>query len=352
VRITDPEVIKSVTKGLSIPSPFYAEGKKLQPSFILMSEKGWGKTYTLIHTFPGTMLILSFDNQTEIILEDIIAKEMKQYGKSPTKERVSVINFYPSEYTHIKGSGDERRLDVGYNIIQDVEKLFDNMRNNNIHVDHVVIDCMPALKERINEYMRKCQGLTLREPILGDDLVAYGYRNRFYQVLVSSMFELSDICPVFTTYPKMDLSKAFKGKVPQEPEFEKNLKWDFRNILRIHRVEDEGKKKTSYRYYVVFDSIKGSDFGEQGDEVDVTGGKPAIPAEKFEAYRKNNPMNKVVTPKIEIDPTDTGDDELGTETVKQSTESPEKTEPTQGKPEEKTEKKEKVENPLILDDDL
>ena len=311
VRVTDPEIIKALTKGLNNPKPFYTEGKKLQPSFIIMGEKGWGKTYTLIQTFPGTMLILSFDNQTEIILEDIIAKENKKYGNSPTKDRVTVVNFYPSEYGHIKGSGDERRLDVGYQIIMDVEKLFENMRSNNIHFDHVVVDCMPALKERINEYMRKCQGLTLKEPILGDDLVAYGYRNRFYQVLVSSMFELSDICPVFTTYPKQDLSKAFKGKVSQEPEFEKNLKWDFRNILRMQRVEEEGKKKTGYRYYVVFDSIKGSDFGEQGDEVDVTGGKPAIAPEKFEAYRKGNPLNNVVTPKIEIDNTlDDDEDDL------------------------------------------
>ena len=46
--------------------------------------------------------------------------------------------------------------------------------------------------------------------------------------------------------------------------------------------------------------MKGKDFGEQGDEIEITGGRPAIPPEKLEAYRKGNPMNTIVVPQIEM----------------------------------------------------
>ena len=106
--------------------------------------------------------------------------------------------------------------------------------------------------------------------------------------------------PVFTTYPKADLTKVFGGKA-QEPEFDKNMRWEFRNILRVQKVEGDVKgKKQTFRYYVIYDSIKGTDFGEEGTIVEVTGGKPAIPPEKLEAYRKGNPLNKIEVPRIEI----------------------------------------------------
>ncbi len=302
VNLSSKEAIEILRKGMGF-NPFFNEDKKFQPSFIVMGEKGSGKTYTTITTFTGTMLILSFDNQTEIILQDIINHEKKKYGKSPTGERVTVANFFPSEYGHIGGEGDERRLNVGKAIIEDIEKMFDNMRKHDLHFDHVVVDGFPELKDRINEYMRKKEGLTLTEPIRGDDLTAYGHRNRFFQVLVSSMFELSDICPVFTTYPKADLSKVFGGKTPEEPEFDKNMRWEFRNILRVQKVKGDVKgKKQTFRYYVIYDSMKATDFGEEGTIVEVTGGKPAIPPEKLEAYRKGNPLNKIEVPRIEIAP--------------------------------------------------
>jgi hypothetical protein len=300
VNLSNKEAVEILRKGMGF-NPFFNEDKKFEPSFIVMGEKGSGKTYTTIHTFTGTMLILSFDNQTEIILQDIINKEKKKYGKSPTGERVTVANFFPSEYGHIGGEGDERKLNVGKAIIEDIEKMFDNMRKHDLHFDHIVVDGFPELKDRINEYMRKKEGLTFTEPIRGDDLTAYGHRNRFFQVLVSSMFELSDICPIFTTYPKADLSKVFGGKAPKEPEFDKNMRWEFRNILRVQKVEGDVKgKKQTFRYYVVYDSMKATDFGEEGTIVEVTGGKPAIPPEKLEAYRKGNPLNKIEVPRIEI----------------------------------------------------
>ncbi len=300
VNLSNKEAVEILRKGMGF-NPFFNEDKKFEPSFIVMGEKGSGKTYTTIHTFTGTMLILSFDNQTEIILQDIINKEKKKYGKSPTGERVTVANFFPSEYGHIGGEGDERKLNVGKAIIEDIEKMFDNMRKHDLHFDHIVVDGFPELKDRINEYMRKKEGLTFTEPIRGDDLTAYGHRNRFFQVLVSSMFELSNICPVFTTYPKADLSKVFGGKAPKEPEFDKNMRWEFRNILRVQKVEGDVKgKKQTFRYYVVYDSMKATDFGEEGTIVEVTGGKPAIPPEKLEAYRKGNPLNKIEVPRIEI----------------------------------------------------
>ncbi len=308
VNLSSKEAIEILSKGMGF-NPFFNDGKKFQPSFIIMGEKGSGKTFATITTFTGTMLIMSFDNQTEIILQDIINQEKKKYGKSPTGERIMVANFFPSEYGHIGGEGDERRLNVGMAIISDIEKMFDNMRKHNIHFDHIVIDGFPELKDRINEYMRKKEGLTLTEPIRGDDLTAYGHRNRFFQVLVSSMFELSDVCPVFTTYPKADLTKVFGGKTPKEPEFDKNMRWEFRNIIQIHKVEGDTKgKKQIYKYYATYESMKGTDFGEQGEIVDITGGKPAIPPEKLEAYRKGNPLNKIEVPKIMIsDATDEKD---------------------------------------------
>ena len=300
VTFNSKEAIAILSKGMGF-NPFFDEDKKFEPSFIVVGEKGAGKTYDTIKTFTGTMFILGFDNQTEIILQDIIKEEKKKYGKSPTGERVMVANLVPSKYGHIGGEGDERRLNVGKAIIEDIEKMFDNMRKHNLHFDHIVADGYPELKDRINEYMRKKAGLTLTEPILGDDLTAYGHRNRFFQVLVSGMFELSDICPVFTTYPKADLTKVFGGKAPKEPEFDKNLRWEFRNILRVQKVEGDVKgKKQTYRYYVIYESMKGTDFGEEGTIVEVTGGKPAIPPEKLEAYRKGNPLNKIEVPHIEI----------------------------------------------------
>ena len=191
VSITDKNVIDVLRKGMGF-NPFYSEGKKFQPSFIIMGDKGSGKTFATITTFTGTMLILSMDNQTEIILEDIIKQEKKKYGKSPTGDRVMVVNFFPSEYGHIGGTGDDRRLNVGNAIIKDIEKLFDNMRTHNIHFDHIVIDGFPELKDRINEYMRKVSGLTFTERILGEDMIAWGYRNRFHRRL--SFENLTQVC--------------------------------------------------------------------------------------------------------------------------------------------------------------
>lgn len=307
--LTNKDVVGILRKGMDF-NPFFSEDKRLQPSFIVMGEKGSGKTFVTVTTFPGTMLILSFDNQTEIIVSEIIKQEKKKYGKSPTEERVTVANFFPSEYGHISGTGDDRRLNVGYAIIKDIEKMFDNMRIHDIHFDHIVIDGFPELEFRINEYMRKMSGLTLTEKILGKDMIAYGHRNRFYQLLVSSMFELSDICPVYTTYPDADFSEVFKGKAPPKAKMRLNAEWDFRNILRLQKVEEETKgKKNIYKYYVIYESMKGTDFGETGEIVEVTGGKPAIPPEKFEAYRKGNPLNKIETPNIEISETTTDESE-------------------------------------------
>ena len=299
-NITDPRTIEVLRKGMSF-NPFFTDGKKLQPSFIWMGKKNAGKTWTLLNTFRGPMLILSFDNQTEIIVSERIRLEKKQFGESFIEKNVVVANFFPSEYRHIKGNGDERRLDVGYAIIRDVEKMLDNIRSHNMHFDYIVVDGYPDLKNRISEYMRKCARLTYEEPILGEDLKAYGYRNRFFQVLTSSMFELSDICPIFTTYPKVDLSKAFKGTPPPEPEMDKEFMTSFRNVIWIERTDEEGKNKRATRqFYAKLQSVKGIDFGEEGTVINVTGNVPVFPLEKLESYRKGNPLNHVETPRIQI----------------------------------------------------
>lgn len=309
IVVSDPEIVKKLNKGLNF-NPLFKEGKKLQASFIWMAKKNGGKTWKLLDTFRGPMLILSFDNQTEIIVAEKIMREKKKYGKSFTEENVIVANFFPAEYRHIKGSGDDRRLEVGYQIIKDVEKMLDNIRTNNIHFDYIVVDGYPELKDRINEYMRKCEGLTYTEKILGNDLIVYGHRNRFFQLLVSSMFELSDICPIVTTYPKVDLSKAFKGNPPPEPEMDKNLMWEFRNIVWLERtVEEDRNKKQVIKFYANLQAMKGIDFGEEGTVIDVTGDKPVFPIEKLEAYRKGNPMNNVEEKKVKIDLSDEPDNE-------------------------------------------
>ena len=306
-NISNPAVIEALRKGMGF-NPFFREGKKLQPSFIWMGKKNAGKTWKLLDTFRGSMFIISCDNQTEIIVAEKIKNEKKKYGESFTEKNVIVGNFFPSEYTHIKGSGDERRLDIGYAIIKDIERTLDNIRANNIHFDYMVLDGYPELKDRVNEYMRKCAGLTLTEKILGNDLDAYGHRNRFFQLWVSSMFELSDICPIVTTYPKVDLSKAFKGTPPPEPEMDKNFMWEFRNVVWLERTDEEevtmkGKEKrksTKTEFYARLQSIKGVDFGEEGSIINVTGDTPVFPPEKLEAYRKGNPLNPVETPKIDV----------------------------------------------------
>ena len=122
IVVSDPEIVKKLNKGLNF-NPLFKEGKKLQASFIWMAKKNGGKTWKLLDTFRGPMLILSFDNQTEIIVAEKIMREKKKYGKSFTEENVIVANFFPAEYRHIKGSGDDRRLEVGYQIIKDVEKI-------------------------------------------------------------------------------------------------------------------------------------------------------------------------------------------------------------------------------------
>jgi len=296
VTISDPKTIEKLRKGMGF-NPFFSETKKLQPSFIFMGKKNAGKTSKVLDTFRGPMLILSFDNQTEIIVQDKIRKEKQKYGKSEIEKNVVVASFYPGEYGHIDGSGDERVLNIGYAIITDIERMFDNIRSHNIHFDYIVVDGYPEMKDRINEYMRKKATLTLTEDILGNDLRAYGYRNRFFQILVYSMFELSDICPIFTTYPKVDLSKAFKGTPPPEPEMDKNFLTLFRNIVWIERTVEETKnKKKVIRFYANLQSMKGVDFGEEGTTYDVTGDKPVFPVEKLEAYRKGNPLNPVESP--------------------------------------------------------
>ncbi len=300
MNITDPKTIETLRKGMGF-NPFFMDHKKLQPSFIWMGKKNAGKTWKLLDTFRGPMLILSFDNQTEIIVKEKIKREKKQIGESFIEKNVVVANFFPSEYRHIGGQGDERRLEVGYTIIKDVERMLDNIRAHDIHFDYIVVDGYPELKDRISEYMRKSAGLTFTEPILGEDLTAYGYRNRFFQVLVSSMFELSDICPIFTTYPKIDLSKAFKGNPPPEPEMDKNFMTLFRNVVWIERTEEETKnKKKTIQFYARLQSVKGVDFGEEGTTINVTGNVPVFPLEKLEAYRKGNPLNPVESPKVSI----------------------------------------------------
>ena len=307
IVVSDPNIIQKLNKGLNF-NPIFSEGKKIQTSFIWMGKKNAGKTKKLLDTFRGPMLIFSFDNQTEIIVSEKIKQEKKKYGKSRTEENVVVANFFPAEYRHIKGSGDDRRLEVGYQIIKDVEKMLDNIRANNLHFDYIVADGYPELKDRINEYMRKMAGLTLTEQILGGDLTAYGHRNRFFQLFVSSLFELSDICPIVTTYPKVDLSKAFKGNPPPEPEMDKNLMWEFRNIVWLERtIEEDRHKKQVIQFYANLQAMKGVDFGEEGTTINVTGDTPVFPIEKLEAYRKGNPLNNVEQKKVTIDLS--GDDE-------------------------------------------
>lgn len=307
VNVSDPKIVEVLHKGMGF-NPIFKEGKKLQASFIWMAKKNGGKTKKLLDTFRGRMLIFSMDNQTEIIVAEKIKQEKKKYGESFTEKNVIVANFFPSEYGHIRGSGDERRLEIGYSIIKDMERMIDNVRSHGIHFDYIVVDGYPELKDRINEYMRKCAGLTLTEKILGNDLDAYGHRNRFYQTFTASIFELSDICPVITTYPKVDLSKAFKGTPPPEPEIDKNMMYEFRNIVWLERTDEEEyvmkeKKRarsTTTKFYAKLQSMKGLDFGEEGTTIDVTGDTPVFPIEKLEAYRKGNPLNVVETREVKI----------------------------------------------------
>jgi len=141
---------------------------------------------------------------------------------------------------------------------------------------------------------------SLTAPVTGNNLRMWGYRNRFYDQLVGLSFARSNICPVITTYPAKDYGEAFRGQKSEDPDWETMVMAHYRNVIAIKRIRDP-KKPRGFAYWAVLESMKGTDFGESGDEIDITGFKTIFPPEKFERYRKNNPFGEVKNPVGESD---------------------------------------------------
>lgn len=263
------------------------EDELFTPGFAIKAKKGYGSTTFVIPNFPGSQLIFSYDGQSEVIRRDFAQKDKS------ILDRVKVIDLYSPVFKEI-GNDDKMLLEVGYNICDYVLKVLPL-----IEADHIVQERLPVLNDRVEKYARYLHfgnySQSLTSPVVGNDLRMWGFRNRFYDQFVALSFAQSNICPVITTYPAKDYGNAFKGQRSEDPDWEVNVMAHFRNVIDIKRVKDP-KRPKGFTYYAILESMKGTDFGETGDEIDITGKKPIFSPEKFERYRKGNPFSEVKSP--------------------------------------------------------
>ncbi len=285
IEVNDKEALKVLNKKFNFG--FTNSNEVFTPGFAIIANKGYGSTSFLFPNFPGTQLIFSYDGQTEVIRQEMAKKDPSLL------DRVKVIDLYSSVYKEI-GTDDRALLEVGYKICDYVLNLLPL-----VTADHIIHERLPILNKRAEMYARYLHFGNYKEsvtaPATGNNMRMWGYRNRFYDQLVALTFSQSNICPVITTYPTKDFGDAFKGGKTEDPEWETTIMAHFRNVISIKRVRDP-KKPRGFAYWAVLDSMKGTDFGESGDEIDITGFKTIFPPEKFERYRKNNPFSEVKDP--------------------------------------------------------
>ena len=278
------------------PKPTFA------PSFLIYGhEKGVGKTFNTFKTFPGSILCLSYDGQSEIILYEMAKRDPSML------DRIKVIDFYAWEDPRVTESslqGDARTIENSKCVIETTLKLA-----NAVKADWIMIDGVPMLNQRVNEYVRAVRGITnLQQPLIGNDLIGWQARGKFYDDLLRAMLKNSYIGPLATTYAKTIASEVFK-KESKTPEWKSWFEWSLRNIIYLE------KDKAERRFYAVLESLKGfSDLGQEGDKIEVTGWKPIFNPDILMSYKKGNPFRKVEEPKIDppIPPTPTDDGSANT----------------------------------------
>ncbi len=258
-----------------------ARHQKFTPSFLLYgNEKGVGKTWKALE-FPGTIFAISYDGQTDIILQD-----KARYDPDLLK-RVQTVDFYSWESPDLGDLKGERRILHNSALIMDATlKLV-----SAFHPDWFLIDGLPMLNERVNEGIRDKVGLPSRtSKILGQDMIAYDYRNKFYDDLQRTMLRNCQIGIIYTSYGKPDVSKIF-GTDQKIPEWQKWVQWTTRNIIYLEKDRNTGK------FWALLESMKGfADLGKEGTKIDVTGFRPIFPPELLLNYRKGNPMYEVKEP--------------------------------------------------------
>ena len=257
------------------------------PGFAIKAKKGYGSTSFVIPNFPGSQLIFSYDGQSEVIKRELMKRDPE------IENRVTVIDLYSPVFKQISND-DKALLEVGHSICDYVLKVLPL-----VSADHIVHERLSILNDRVEKYARYEHfgnyASSLTSPVVGQDLRMWGFRNRFYDQFVALTFAQSNICPVVTTYPAKDFGNAFKGQKSEDPDWEVNVMAHFRNVVDIKRIKDS-KRPKGFTYYAILESMKGTDFGETGDEIDITGYKVIFPPEKFEKYRKGNPFNTVKSP--------------------------------------------------------
>ena len=267
------------------------------PGFAIKGKKGYGTTTFTFTNFPGSQLVFSYDGQSQVIKEEL----EKKYPE--IKDRITIVDLYSSVFDSIT-SDDKTLLDVGYRTCQYVLELLPLVK-----ADHIVHERLSVLNNRVEAYARYLHfgdyATSLTAPATGADLRMWGFRNRFYDQLVAYTFSKSNICPVVTTYPAKDFGNAFRGQKSEDPEWEINVMAHFRNIVDIKRIKSQ---TGGYKYYAVFESMKGTDFGETGEEIDISNYRVIFPPEKFEKYKKGNPFNEIKNPVLP--PHLTGEDDI------------------------------------------
>lgn len=285
IEIKDRKALEILNKKFNFT---FNDNDIFTPGFAIIANKGYGSTSFLFPNFPGTQYIFSYDGQTNVILHEMAKRD-------PTLlDRVIVRDLYSPIFKEM-GSGDKALLEAGYNISKYVLESLPLLSG----VDHIVHERLPVLNRRIEMYARyKFFGdyeESVTEAATGSNMRMWELRNNFYDQMIALTFAHSDICPVVTTYPSKDFNNAFKGQKIETPEWQTTVMAHFRNVINIKRIRDT-KKPKGFAYYAVLDSMKGTDFGETGDEIDITGYKTIFPPEKFERYRKNNPFSEVKNP--------------------------------------------------------
>lgn len=286
IEISDPQALAVLDKKFHF-SPLLGKSNEIfTPGFVIKGGKGYGTTSFVMTNFPGSMVIFSYDGQTEIIKQEL-AKSNPEL-----MDRIVVRDLYSPVFTDIT-LDDQTLLEVGYKICDYVLQAMKLVR-----ASHIVHERIPVLNDRVEKYARYLHfgnyADSLTAAITGNDLRLWGFRNRFYDQLVGLSYAKSDICPIVTTYPQKDYGKAFGDKPLEEPDWHKTIMAHFRNVVDIKMQKQIGKGKP--KYYAYLESMKGTDFGETGELIEITGYKVIFPPEKFERYKKNNPFGEVKNP--------------------------------------------------------
>jgi hypothetical protein len=235
-----------------------------KPVFFIYGDKGVGKT-TLAFTFPGTLAVISFDNQSKRI-KDIFTR-----FDPTTKDRIHVYNGV-KYYTY----NVETATASGYLSLQYIKTIL-----NSITADWIIFDGTEILLKLCELSMRYINNIPL---LSGVEWQYWNYRNYYIREIHNLALKHARVGVIYVDWQVTIDDDTIAEKTIQKamPKWASDIKHDTEFVIYVDRVIHKSLKSpvsTTVTYIATVESSKDERILISGQSIDITNYKPIITAE-------------------------------------------------------------------------